>query len=473
MNKLGRNARCHCGSGRKYKSCHWSSDRQNITVAFDNGLVATIESVTAALVTMRSSRVPEWLLRIARDAVHKASEPGASDQRGLMAVLLVAAAGEAVLNWLLEALVSSEKFLAKEGGNSLERASMAKKWIKLSELLDIKPNFKADAPPLKNLLETIEVRNSVMHFKYGQNVRRTKGMEIKGVKKNGSISIPMRPLLESPQQLVSGEIVEDRIAPSRAAAYFATLTNVLQVVLPVYPDKKIAKDIQDALTEEVWFTRKRLSALWEVLAQAQVFAEKALASLMSLTTPAQEAAAGALHRLPQLLRSIRLLVENGQPLEAQLLVSSLTKMAVTISWVALKEEHAIAFRGESVSQIRAWLEVLRRHEVSLPEEDMKRLDALCAERANAQMPPIEQRVTELADDMRQIYDFTYRLDMVSMQNELRLAKLVLEGKPGTSGEDALVIAAAATGFLIESAGQLLKLDGTQALLDALQNATNV
>ena len=148
-------------------------------------------------------------------------------------------------------------------------------------------------------------------------------------------------------------------------------------------------------------------------------------------------------------------------------------MAVTISWVALKEEHAIAFRGESVSQIRAWLEVLRRHEVSLPEEDMKRLDALCAERANAQMPPIEQRVTELADDMRQIYDFTYRLDMVSMQNELRLAKLVLEGKPGTSGEDALVIAAAATGFLIESAGQLLKLDGTQALLDALQNATNV
>ena len=28
MEKLGRNEKCHCGSGKKYKNCHWQEDQQ-------------------------------------------------------------------------------------------------------------------------------------------------------------------------------------------------------------------------------------------------------------------------------------------------------------------------------------------------------------------------------------------------------------------------------------------------------------
>jgi hypothetical protein len=472
MEKLGRNALCHCGSGKKYKRCHLATDRQNLTMAFDNGIVATVESVSASLVTTRSSRVPEWLLWLARDAVHKAQEPGASEQRGLTAVLLIAAAGEAVLNWLLESLVSTEEFFGTGEKNSLQFASMTKKWIRLSQLLHIKPHFHADAPPLKPLLDTIDVRNDVMHFKHGRNVRHTRGAEIEGLKRDGKIVIPVHEVMASPQQTVSGEIVEDKIDPSRAAGYLTTLTNVLQVVLPVYPNREIAEVIQKALTGEMWFTPKRPAALWDALTRAQVFAEKALAGLQPPTTPTQEVAAGALLRIPELLRSIRLLVDNGQPLEAYLLVRALAEMAVTTAWTALKDEHAIAFRDEMVTQTEAWLDILKRHEVTLPEEDEQQLRRLFAERTTTRMPALEQRAMTMPTLLQSVYDFTHRLGMITTQNEWRLAKVLLDGKARPRGEDTLVFAAAATSFLMESIGQVLSLEGTQELSESLEAAVS-
>ena len=111
----------------------------------------------------------------------------------------------------------------------------------------------------------------------------------------------------------------------------------------------------------MWFTQKRPSALWDALIRTQAFAEKALTNLRPPTTPTQEIAAGALLRLPELLRSIRLLVEHGQPLEAYLLVRALAEMAVTTVWTTLKNDHAIAFRDDMVTQTQAWLEVLKQH----------------------------------------------------------------------------------------------------------------
>lgn len=41
--KLGRNDLCHCGSGKKYKHCHYDQDLENqaeITISRDNDMLS-------------------------------------------------------------------------------------------------------------------------------------------------------------------------------------------------------------------------------------------------------------------------------------------------------------------------------------------------------------------------------------------------------------------------------------------------
>lgn len=470
MERFPRNAKCHCGSGRKYKRCHLAEDRDNITVAFDNGLVATLASVEASWISTRTSRTPEWLLWLARDAVRRTGEPGASPRDGLEAVLLVVTAGEAILNWLLEPLVSRDEFYGVGGRNGLENLNTRKKWVRLSELLKMKPTLRPDAPPLQPFLDTVDVRNDVMHFKHGKNIRTSRGAAVPGIKQRGRLVIPMAEVIAAPLQEAPGENVEDKLRPERAEAYLATLVALLKAVLPAYPDKDIVSAVQKALTDDLWFNTSEGAALWDVLTRAQKFAEKSIAELKAPASAAQDVAAGALLRGHKLLSGIRLLVSEGHPLEAYLLVQSLVDLATTTAWMNSREENAGVLQKEGEQHTRAWVELVKQWGVTTwPDVDRQKVDALLASQDAGETPPLAQRVEALPKEAQELHEFTRLQTAAATHSGWGLSQFFDDRRPGSRREDVLLIARNATMRLMEVIGPLLNLEGAQDLVDALRD----
>lgn len=469
MKRLGRNAPCHCGSGAKYKNCHLGEDRDNITVAFDNGLVATLESVETTWISTQTSRIPEWLLLLARDAVRRTGEPGATERTSLEAVLLVVTAGEAVLNWLLEPLVSHDEFYGAGGKKGMESLTTKKKWVRLSELLKMKPTLRHDAPPLQSFLDTVSVRNDVMHFKHGKNVRTSRRAAVPGVKQRGRLFIPVSAVMAAPLQEAPKENVEDKLRPERAGAYLATLVDLLQAVLPAYPYQEVADAIQKALTDDLWFSMPRGAALWAVLTRAQKFEEEAVAGLKTPASAVQDIASGALLRGHKLLSGIRLLVSENHPLEAYLLVRSLVELATATAWMGSSQENASVLQKESEQRGRAWVDRLKLHGVDVwPDVDKPLLDGLPESQELGEFPALEQRAQTLSQDAQAFYELTRLQSAAAAHSGWRLAQLFDDDRPGSRRMDVLHVTCDATMRLIEVVGPILELEGAQALVDDLR-----
>jgi hypothetical protein len=167
--KPSRNAPCPCGSGKKIKNCCGEGARRWKPIDLGGFTVPAPPKGKVSLVISRESDLPQRLVAMARRAVAAATVHDTGDYEAVTALLLVHTAAEAVLNRLLEPLVSPDEWAGAKGGPSLERARTEKKWVRLSELLKMKPNLSRNREPLRSFLKTVEARNSLVHFKHGEN----------------------------------------------------------------------------------------------------------------------------------------------------------------------------------------------------------------------------------------------------------------------------------------------------------------
>ncbi|MCH7724292.1 MAG: SEC-C domain-containing protein [Bacteroidetes bacterium] len=56
MKKIGRNALCHCGSGKKYKNCHWKkSTGGTVSTTFWVYLIVVVIVITVAVIIFNVS----------------------------------------------------------------------------------------------------------------------------------------------------------------------------------------------------------------------------------------------------------------------------------------------------------------------------------------------------------------------------------------------------------------------------------
>src|SRR5205807_340490 len=71
---------------------------------------------------------------------------------------------EASVNRLLEPLLKAVEWLG------LERKTPRQKWINLYQRVRVKPVLTPDKEPLRSLIEMVDLRNTLAHFKHGQHV---------------------------------------------------------------------------------------------------------------------------------------------------------------------------------------------------------------------------------------------------------------------------------------------------------------
>lgn len=191
-----------------------------LSVRRDAKLVAIVEE---------DSRVPLWLLANAKAAAtHNCRVQTASEWDGFIALTAVCTAAEALVNRLLEPLVSANDWDGA-GRKSIERWPLPDKWVKLSTILNTAPVFTLATEPVLSFKKVIEARNNLVHFKHGKNVRRFE------TEKPFRLGDPL-PSAEDiarhgPRKVLQEGNVEPTLAPSLAASYYEAFERVLLPIL--------------------------------------------------------------------------------------------------------------------------------------------------------------------------------------------------------------------------------------------------
>lgn len=251
----GRNAKCPCGSGKRFRKCHrgWYTGRGEFPLPGHPGVKVRIDRVRASMVTKGASALPERLLFYARYAVQEASKPEAHEYQGVVALMLVATAGEAIVNRLLEPLMPGpdwEKFERKQPGE---------KWQRLSEMIGMSPGLSKGAPPLQPYLELVRLRNDLAHFKHGKSMS-TEEVEFPASWAAGMLRADLtRPL--GPANVQSAEVdLHPEIEPARAKEHYAKLQALLVPVLDKHPSDEFG--IVDRLKEMLTLARDQKPRPW-------------------------------------------------------------------------------------------------------------------------------------------------------------------------------------------------------------------
>ncbi|WP_242355952.1 hypothetical protein [Anaeromyxobacter sp. SG64] len=185
--------------------------------------------VTAVATVEEDSRLPLWLLANAKAAAtHNCVLPDAAEWEGFVALTAVCTAAEAIVNRLLEPLVTTAEWDGS-GKKSLERKSVVEKWIKLSTLLRTTPPFNAGSEPIQSFAKVVEARNSLVHFKHGKNVRVFES-EMK-FRLGHRIPSPEEVAKRPPRKILQEGVVEPTLAPTNGPTYFAAFERVLLPIL--------------------------------------------------------------------------------------------------------------------------------------------------------------------------------------------------------------------------------------------------
>jgi len=241
--KLRPNDRCHCGSGLKYKKCHQSMDEGHTPFRLPGHRSAQVNSVSirAEVVEAVASPIPEWLLAIARST----AENAVSNKDTMLTIVLVATAAEAAVNRLLEPLIAAEHW------DDLEQKRAEDKWKRLYRELGLPPLAKLD-PPLASLLELVNLRNALVHFKHGTNVW-SKAQPVVAQWDKGTVSVmPTLPLGKEEERSPKIDFHEV-LRPARAPEYYGALKDILTPVLDAHPSDafQIVSQLRAAMTHRL------------------------------------------------------------------------------------------------------------------------------------------------------------------------------------------------------------------------------
>ena len=253
VSKPSRNALCPCQSGKKIKNCCGEAARRWRPIDFGGFTLTGPPRGSVSLVLSRESDLPQRLVAMARRAAVAAADPGAGDYEAASALLLVNTAAEAVLNRLLEPLVTADDWVGTKGRPGLERARTEKKWVRLSELLRMKPHLLGDREPLCAFLKTVDARNSLVHFKHGENWET---VETPSVPWNwgGTTEIPAGDLArQRPKRIIEEGQLQGALTREAVTRYFASFKTLLTEVLKHCPadDAHVASAVAAALQEPV------------------------------------------------------------------------------------------------------------------------------------------------------------------------------------------------------------------------------
>ena len=250
--KPSRNARRPCGSGKKIKHCHGEGARRFKPVPLGPGVTLSAPP-SIALVLERDSDLPERLVAMARKATATATTADAGDYEAITAILLINTAAEAVLNRLLESLVTPKEWGGVQGRNGLERAGTEKKWVKLSELLKMKPNLSRDKEPLRAFLKTAEVRHALVHFKHGKNIEVVQTPSVP-MNWGGHTVVPAGDLArQAPARVLEAGQLRGALTREAVAGYFDSLKALLTEVTKHCPadEAHVALAVAAALQEPI------------------------------------------------------------------------------------------------------------------------------------------------------------------------------------------------------------------------------
>lgn len=220
-------ASCPCGSSKIHgQCCALLPEKRYLLFTFSDGRSAFVQlSSVKAMVTRKAARpMAEWMLRAAALSVQAALQPSASEYETLSALLIVTTSLEAAVNRLLEPLMKPADWI------DFERKSSTQKWSRLYQRVGVKPGLSPDKEPLAALIEIVELRNALVHFKHGKHVRSEEmsvpaswalGNEGGELTLNLPGSLP--PMPESP--------VYGQLAPQRARHFGSSLLAMLDPVL--------------------------------------------------------------------------------------------------------------------------------------------------------------------------------------------------------------------------------------------------
>jgi hypothetical protein len=233
IRKLGRNEKCHCGSGRKYKNCHLDQDGiPAIVQEMENGGTVTINvaGTTLHVVEETETQIPLWLyLHAANFAKQAAERPGHAAT--MMTLFLTAAASEALVNRLLGPLVPEIEW------SRMEKGRPGEKWSALAAKLGVSNALAVGKRPLQGLAWVHTLRNELMHFKHERHnvsVRRELPKEIKAGKLVFDLDNPGTAMTESGE----GPDLEAALDPNQAQVYFGYLNETLHLALDAYQEDR-------------------------------------------------------------------------------------------------------------------------------------------------------------------------------------------------------------------------------------------
>lgn len=191
--------------------------------------VSIDKKVTAVAIVEEDSKLPLWLLANAKAAAtHNCRLPDAAEWEGFVALTAVCTAAEAIVNRLLEPLVSAAEWDGS-GKKSLERKSVIEKWIKLSALLKTTPLFTSGSEPIQSFAKVVDARNALVHFKHGKNVRVFES-EMK-FRLGGRVPSPEEVARRPPRKILQEGVVEPTLAAANGPAYFEAFERVLVPLL--------------------------------------------------------------------------------------------------------------------------------------------------------------------------------------------------------------------------------------------------
>jgi hypothetical protein len=235
------NEPCPCDSGKSYGDCHALSEHP---YPFPNkpGLWFGKPTIRGYYVDEEASPIPQWLLGFAQQWVQQCSSSEATEGHTVHALMMIVTAGEAILNRLLEPLVSESMW------PDIEKKGTASKWLRLSKELNLRPALNGGNGPLYDYLRVVELRNVLVHFKHGKNMRRFE-QEFETTWTEGDVTVDLSVPKGKPATKAPEMDLRAALTPKLVKEHYEALRKLLLVVLDAHPDDQfhVVASLKEAL----------------------------------------------------------------------------------------------------------------------------------------------------------------------------------------------------------------------------------
>lgn len=302
---------------------------------------------SAVIASVEDQRLQGWLTERAAAGFRATQMPGADHYQTLLTVLLSALAAEALVNRLLEPLLSADEW------SKMERdLGTPEKWMRLYDRLRLTPK----AGSMQKLRALFKLRNDLVHLKHSTTlIRKETPVPLKWA---------LRPKGEPPKapaEVTADPKLRERLEPRCAADYYGCVRDLLVGVLESYPRDpfKVDEHLRQLLRESVQQPeqlrpvglghreREFVDAVMAAIARLVEVLNALLPPPPNQKTLADKMACGFLLRTRSLLYGMYLLSTTGQGLEAAALASALVDLAVVASWVGSDADRAARLEASS------------------------------------------------------------------------------------------------------------------------------